>query len=45
VALIIGSLILHPLAFVAVIYVLMLTGLLEFFRLAENNDVHPQKIV
>jgi len=45
VALIIGSLILHPLAFVAVIYVLMLTGLLEFFRLANKNDVYPQRIM
>lgn len=45
VALIIGSLILHPLAFVAIIYVLMVAGLLEFFRLASNNNVYPQRVV
>jgi len=45
VALIIGSLILHPLAFVAVIYVLMLIGLLEFFRMANNNEVYPPRVV
>ncbi len=45
VALIIGSLILHPLAFLAVIYVLMVAGLFEFFRLAGNIDVYPQRLV
>ncbi|NTV83740.1 MAG: phosphatidate cytidylyltransferase [Bacteroidales bacterium] len=45
VALIIGSLILHPLAFVAVIFILMIAALMEFFHLANNNEVHPQKMV
>jgi len=43
VALIIGSLILHPLAFVAIIYFIMLAGLLEFFNLAGNNEVSPNR--
>jgi phosphatidate cytidylyltransferase len=43
VTVIIGSLILHPLVFVAVIYILMMTGLLEFFRLANNNKIFPQR--
>lgn len=43
VALIIGSLILHPLAFVAIIYLIMLAGLLEFFNLAGNNEVSPNR--
>ena len=44
VALIIGSLIAHPLAFTGVIYVIMLICLLEFFRLANNNGILPQKV-
>lgn len=41
-ALIIGSLIIHPLAFVAVIYFIMLRGLLEIFRLGNNIEIYPQ---
>jgi phosphatidate cytidylyltransferase len=44
VALIIGSLIAHPFAFTGVIYLIMLACLLEFFRLANHNEVYPQKI-
>ena len=45
VALIIGSLILHPLAFVAVIFLVMLTGLLEFYHMARHQDIYPQRVV
>lgn len=44
-ALIIGSLIIHPLAFCAVIYLLMLAGVVEFFQLVGNKDVYPQRII
>ncbi|MCU0371089.1 MAG: phosphatidate cytidylyltransferase, partial [Bacteroidales bacterium] len=43
VALIIGSLILHPLAFVVMIFFVMVIALLEFFHLANNNGVFPHK--
>jgi len=45
VALIIGSLIVHPLAFTAVIYFLMITGLLEFYRLTNLNHIFPQRAI
>lgn len=44
VTLITGSLIVHPIAFAAVIYLLMLTGLLEFYRIAAVNEIYPQKV-
>jgi phosphatidate cytidylyltransferase len=44
-ALIIGSLILHPLAFAAVIFVMMMVGLLEFFRLAGSKEIFPQQVL
>lgn len=44
-ALIIGSLILHPLAFAAVIFVMMMVGLLEFFRLAGSQEIYPQQFL
>jgi len=44
-ALIIGSLLLHPLAFAAVIFVMMLVGLLEFYRLTGSQEIHPQKVL
>lgn len=44
-ALIIGSLILHPLAFAAVIFVMMVVGLLEFFRLAGSQEIYPQQFL
>jgi phosphatidate cytidylyltransferase len=44
IALIIGSLIAHPFAFAGIIFVIMIAGLLEFFRLANQNEVFPQKI-
>ena len=43
VALTIGSLLLHPLAFMAIIYVYMIAGLLEFFRLPGNLNIYPQR--
>jgi phosphatidate cytidylyltransferase len=42
-ALIIGSLLLHPIAFTAVIFVMMMVGLLEFFRLAVMQEIYPQR--
>jgi phosphatidate cytidylyltransferase len=39
-----GSLIIHPFAFVVVMFFLMIVGLLEFFRLSEFHNIHPQKI-
>jgi phosphatidate cytidylyltransferase len=44
-ALIIGSLIFNPLAFAAVIFVMMMVGLLEFFRLAESQKIYPQRFL
>lgn len=44
-ALIIGSLLLHPLALVIVIFVLMMVGLLEFFRLAGLREIYPQRVL
>jgi phosphatidate cytidylyltransferase len=44
-ALIIGSLILHPLAFAVVIFVMMMVGLLEFFRLAGSKEIYPQQVL
>jgi phosphatidate cytidylyltransferase len=44
VAIIIGSLILHPLAFAAVIFVIMITGFVEFFRLVKNGHIFPQYV-
>jgi phosphatidate cytidylyltransferase len=43
VALIIGSLIAHPFAFAGIIFIIMIAGLLEFFRLANQNEIYPQK--
>jgi phosphatidate cytidylyltransferase len=43
VALIIGSLILHPLAFLSVIFFIMVTGMLEFYKLAGSNTVSPNR--
>jgi phosphatidate cytidylyltransferase len=45
IALIISSLLLHPLALVVVIFVLMMVGLLEFFRLAGFHEIHPQRVL
>ena len=42
-AVIIGSLILHPWAFAAVIFIIMIVGLLEFFRLVKADQIFPQK--
>ena len=43
VAIVIGSMILHPLSFAAVIFVIMVVGLKEFYRMAEHERIHPQK--
>ena len=43
VAIIIGSMILHPLSFAAVIFVIMVVGLKEFYKMVEQSKVHPQK--
>lgn len=44
-ALIIGSLLLHPLAFAVVIFVMMMVGLLEFYRLAGSQEIYPQRVI
>lgn len=44
-ALIIGSLLLHPVAFAAVIFVMMMVGLLEFYRLAGSKEIFPQQVL
>jgi phosphatidate cytidylyltransferase len=44
VAVIIGSMILHPLAFAAVIFVILAAAILEFYNLSSNNTIQPQKI-
>ncbi len=44
VALIIGSLLYHPIAFTAVIYFFMMAGLLEFFRLAAQKEIYVQRV-
>jgi phosphatidate cytidylyltransferase len=43
--LIIGSLLLHPIAFAVVIFVMMIVGLLEFYRLAASQDIYPQQVL
>ena len=45
VAFILGSIILHPLAFSAVILVIMVAGLLEFYRLIKTEQLFPQKVM
>jgi phosphatidate cytidylyltransferase len=45
VALIIGSLLYHPLAFTAVIYFFLMVGLLEFFRLADKKEIYLQRVL
>lgn len=45
IALIIGSLFIHPLAFVVVIFIMMMVGLLEFFRLANFHEIYPQRVL
>jgi phosphatidate cytidylyltransferase len=44
VALTIGSLILHPFAFITVIFIFMIAALIEFFHLTGKHDIHPQWI-
>lgn len=43
-AVITGSLIWHPLAFAVVAFLLMVVGMLEFYRLIADQEVQPQKI-
>jgi phosphatidate cytidylyltransferase len=43
--LIIGSLFAHPVAFAAVILVMMMVGLLEFYRLAGSQEIYPQQVL
>jgi phosphatidate cytidylyltransferase len=45
VAVITGSLILHPLAFAAVIFVIMIAGFLEFFRMVKSDHIFPQQVL
>lgn len=45
IALIIGSLLIHPFAFAAVIFVMMMVGLLEFYRLAGSQGIFPQQFL
>lgn len=44
VAIIIGSMLLHPLSFACVIFVIMVYGLLEFFRIVKTDQIFPQQI-
>lgn len=43
--LIIGSLLIHPIAFAVVIFVMMIAGLLEFYRLAASQEIYPQQVM
>jgi phosphatidate cytidylyltransferase len=43
VAAIIGSMVWHPAAFMAVAYILMIAGMLEYFRIVSSGDVFPQR--
>jgi len=43
VAIIIGSMLLHPLSFAGVIYILMLGRLIEFYRMVNTWQIYPQK--
>jgi phosphatidate cytidylyltransferase len=42
--LIIGILIWHPLAFSAVVYIFMIIGLLEFYKLSHFHEIHPPRL-
>lgn len=44
VAVIIGSMIWHPLAFIIVSFILMVIGMLEFYRLAGDGEIAPQPV-
>jgi len=43
VAIIIGSMLLHPVSFASVIYILMLGGMIEYYRMVNTGHIHPQK--
>lgn len=45
VAIIIGSMLLHPMSFAGVIFVIMIVGMLEFFRLVKSDHIYPQKML
>lgn len=45
VAVLIGSMVWHPLAFSLVFYVLMMIGLREFYKLTAFNDIYPEKLL
>lgn len=43
--LIIGSLLIHPIAFAIVIFAMMIVGFLEFYRLAASQGIYPQQVL
>ena len=44
IAIIIGSMIWHPLAFIIVAFFLTIIGMLEFYRLVHEQEIYPQKV-